>query len=61
MKSEIKINKEFYDSNFQTPNNVKEYVESSLNINEKRDIESIILILEKLNKNQDEISEYNDL
>ena len=60
MKFEIKINYEFYDSNFQSLNNVKEHVESSLNLNETRDIESIILILEKLNKNQDEISEWND-
>ena len=48
MKSEIKINKDLFNSEMNSIRISKEQTSSSLNSNEIKDIEKIVLLLEKL-------------
>ena len=48
MKSDIKINKDLFNSEMNSIRISKEQTSSSLNSNEIKDIEKIVLLLEKL-------------
>lgn len=50
MKSEIKINKDLFNSEVNSNHTVKEKSFSSINSNEIKDIEKIVMLLEKLNE-----------
>jgi hypothetical protein len=50
MKSEIKINKDLFNSEMNSNHISKEKTSSSINSNEIKDIEKIVVLLEKLNK-----------
>jgi hypothetical protein len=50
MKSEIKIHDELIISEFNSIRHEKEHSNSSINSNEIKDIESIVMLLEKLNE-----------
>ncbi len=50
MKSEIKINNELFNSEVNSKRIEKEQSYSSINPNEIKDIETIVALLEKLNK-----------
>ena len=50
MKSEIKIHDELFISEFNLKQIEKEQFYSSINSNEIKDIESIVMLLEKLNE-----------
>ena len=50
MKSEIKINNELFNSEVNSKRIEKEHSYSSINPNEIKDIETIVALLEKLNK-----------
>ena len=51
MKSEIKINKDLFNSEVNSNNISKEKSSSSLNSQEIIEIEKIVVLLEKLNEN----------
>ena len=51
MKSEIKINKDLFNSEINSNHISKEKSSSSLNSNEIKEIEKIVVLLEKLNEN----------
>ena len=50
MKTEIKINNELFNSEAYSKRIEKEQSYSSINPNEIKDIESIVVLLEKLNE-----------
>ena len=50
MKSEIKIHDELFISEFNSIRHEKEHSNSSIKLNEIKDIESIVVLLEKLNE-----------
>jgi len=50
MKSEIKINKDLFNSEMNSNHISKEKTSLSINSNEIKDIEKIVVLLEKLNK-----------
>ncbi len=51
MKSEIKINKDLFNSEINSNHFSKEKSSSSLHSNEIKEIEKIVVLLEKLNEN----------
>ncbi len=51
MKSEIKINKDLFNSEINSNHISKEKSSSSLNSQEIKEIEKIVVLLEKLNEN----------
>ena len=50
MKSEIKINKDLYNSEMNSNHISKEKTSPSINLDEIKDIEKIVVLLEKLNE-----------
>jgi len=50
MKSEIKINKDLFSSEMNSNYITKEKNASFINLNEIKDIEKIVVLLEKLNE-----------
>jgi len=50
MKSEIKINKDLFNSEMNSNHISKEKTSLSINSNEIKDIEKIVVLLEKFNK-----------
>jgi len=51
MKSDIKINKDLFNSEVNSNHISKEKSSSSLNSDEIKEIEKIVVLLEKLNEN----------
>ena len=51
MKSDIKINKDLFNSEINSNHISKEKSSSSLNSDEIKEIEKIVVLLEKLNEN----------
>lgn len=51
MKSDIKINKDLFNSEINSNHISKEKSSSSLNSQEIKEIEKIVVLLEKLNEN----------